>query len=203
MLVDGDRKQLCWIQRAEKRYGLTLTIVLDIIHVIEYLRIAAHAFHGAGTKEAERYVAERLLKVLDGKAGWFAGGMRRAAKNQGLPELRRKRVEKCANYLKNYSKYLRYDRTLKDGLPIGTGAVEGACRFLVKDSLDITGARWSLEGAEAVLRLRALAGSSDYEEYWKFHLEQEYRRNHATHYASGRHPELQKPNRYGHLRVVK
>jgi len=91
--------------------------------------------------------------------------MRRAARTRALPELRLKRVEKCARYLKNYSTYLRYDRAHKDGLPIGTGVIEGACRYLVSDRLDITGARWSLEGAEAILRLRALRASGDFDDY--------------------------------------
>ena len=202
VLVDGDRKQLYWLRSAAKRYRVELTIILDIIHVIEYLWMAAHAFHGDGTKEAEEYVAQRLLMVLEGKAGWVAGGMRRSARSQGLPPLRRKRVEKCANYLKKYSMYLRYDRALQAGLPIGTGVIEGACRYLVSDRLDITGARWSLRGAEAVLRLRALRGSGDFDEYWDFHRDQEYRRNHGSRYAAGHHPQLRAPIRRGHLRLV-
>ena len=50
---------------------------------------------------------------------------------------------------------LRYDQYLAAGYPIGTGVIEGACRSLVKDRMERTGARWSLPGAEAVLRLRA------------------------------------------------
>ena len=202
VLVDGDRKQICWIKRAAKRHRVDVTIVLDVIHVIEYLWMAAHAFHGDGNKQAEEYVAERLRKVLEGKAGWVAGGMRRSARLRNLPDSKRKRVDKCANYLKNYSKYLRYDRALTAGLPIGTGVVEGACRYLVKDRLDITGARWSLAGAEAVLRLRALRGSDDFDEYWDFHRQQEYRRNHGSHYASGAHPRLESPPGNRHLRLV-
>ena len=198
VLVDGDRKQLCWIQRAAKRHSARITIILDIIHVIEYLWMAAHAFHGDGTKEAEQYVSERLLKVLEGKAGWVAGGMRRSARQQGLQPLRQKRVDRCANYLKNYSKYLRYGRALADGLPIGTGVVEGACRHLVRDRMDITGARWSLTGAEAVLRLRALRASGDFDEYWEFHREREYLRNHGARYAAVRHPPRRR-----HLRLVR
>jgi len=52
-----------------------------------------------------------------------------------------------------------YDQYLKLGLPIATGVIEGACRYLVQDRMDRTGARWSLIGAEAVLRLRACAAN--------------------------------------------
>jgi len=69
------------------------------------------------------------------------------------------------------------------GWPIATGVIEGACRFLVADRLDITGARWGLVGAEAVLQLRALRSNGDFDEYWTFHQAQERQRIHATRYA--------------------
>ena len=67
--------------------------------------------------------------------------------------------------------------------------VEGACRYLVKDRMDRTGARWSLQGAEAVLRLRALHSAGDFDEYWRLHLSQEHERNHRARYAQGAIPD--------------
>jgi hypothetical protein len=67
-------------------------------------------------------------------------------------------------------------------MPIATGVIEGACRHLVKDRMDITGARWSLNGAIAILKLRSLRASGDFEEYWKFHEHQEFERNHLSQY---------------------
>jgi hypothetical protein len=63
--------------------------------------------------------------------------------------------------------------------------IEGACRYLIKDRMDITGARWSLEGAETVLRLRSLLVSGDWNDYWRFHLASEHQRNHQSLYTSG------------------
>jgi hypothetical protein len=71
--------------------------------------------------------------------------------------------------LLNHVPYLHYHEYLAAGLPIATGVIEGACRHLVSDRMDLTGARWSLAGAEAVLRLRALRSSGDFDEYWHFH----------------------------------
>jgi hypothetical protein len=67
--------------------------------------------------------------------------------------------------------------------------IEGACRHLVQDRMNLTGARWSLTGAEAVLCLRALRSSNDFDAYWEFHEQQEYERHHASHYADHRVPE--------------
>ena len=71
---------------------------------------------------------------------------------------------------------------------------EGACRHLVNDRLGITGARWRMRGAEAVLRLRALRCSGDFDEYWQFHEAQEWQRTHRQRYADGQVPTLRHPN---------
>jgi len=60
--------------------------------------------------------------------------------------------------------------------------VEGACRHLIADRMDITGARWSPEGAERMLRLRARIAYGDFDSYWAFHLKQEHRRHHQAGY---------------------
>jgi hypothetical protein len=58
------------------------------------------------------------------------------------------------------------------GFPIASGVIEGACRHLFNDRLDITGARWGLMGAESILKLRSIKSSGDFESYWEFHKQQ-------------------------------
>lgn len=61
--------------------------------------------------------------------------------------------------------------------------MEGACRYLIKVRMDITGARWGLTGAEAVLKLRAVHASGDFESYWRqYHLQREHLRVHTIRY---------------------
>ena len=83
--------------------------------------------------------------------------------------------------------------TLAAGYPIATGVIEGACRYLVRDRMDLTGARWRLVGAEAVLKLRALRASGDFDPYWEFHEAREYERNHAQRYAARTAPPVSEP----------
>ena len=71
----------------------------------------------------------------------------------------------------------------RTGWPIATGVIEGACRHLVKDRMDITGARWGTDTAEAILQLRALHANGDFDEYWPYHLHREHERNHPHSYA--------------------
>ena len=76
-------------------------------------------------------------------------------------------ADACAGYLENKQDYLGYPAFLKAGRPVASGLIEGAAHWLVKNRMQVTGARWSLDGAEAVLRLRALAGSGDLDDYWR------------------------------------
>ena len=87
-------------------------------------------------------------------------------------------VETCAAYLLDRPWSLDYKSALAKGCAIATGVIEGACRHLVKDRMGITGARWDLPMAEAVLRLRALQASDHWAAYLRFHLERERFRNH-------------------------
>jgi len=183
VLVDGAEHQLEQIKKLVRRHGVTVMIILDLIHVLEYLWDAAHCFFKVGDDAAEQWVAERALEILRGNAGQVAGGIRRKATKLKLEESKRKNADKCANYLLKNKKYLRYDKYLADGLPIATGVIEGACRYLVKDRMDLTGARWGLDNAEAVLKLRALRVSGDLDEYWHFHRREEYKRQHRSKYA--------------------
>lgn len=155
---------------------------MDIIHVIEYLWKAVRVFYEEGNNGTEKWVSKRLLKILRGKASLVAGGMIRFATLLKIESTHRKPVDTCANYLLKYSPYLRYNEYLQQGMPIATGVIEGACRYLIKDRMDITGARWSLSGAEAVLKLRSIKASGDFDEYWKFHEQQEFYRNHYYQY---------------------
>ena len=182
-VVDGNLSQLDSLLAHAERHRVELTVVVDIIHVLEYVWKAALAFHGEGAPEAEAWVDERFLEILRGRASQVAAGMRRSATLRGLTRAKRKAVDTCAGYLLNYTKYLRYDQYLAAGIPIASGVIEGACRHLVADRMDITGARWSVAGAEAVLRLRALRVSGDLDEYWGFHEAQEHTLNHGMAYA--------------------
>lgn len=203
VLVDGQREQIRRVKKAAQKFGATITIVLDIVHVLEYLWSAAYAFHKDGTPEAEAWVEHQLVKLLSGASGGaIAKSLRLMIKSHNLDAKLAKPVEKAAAYLVKHTKLLHYDRALADGLPIATGVIEGACRYLVQDRLGRTGARWSLAGAEAILRLRALRASGDFDDYWQFHLSKEHERTHASRYADGVVPNPLPPRR-PQLRLVK
>ena len=184
ILIDGDPRQLRRVRRELKKQNITATVILDIIHVIEYLWSAARVFYDETSPECELWVKDKLLNILQGEAGHAAAGMRRSATLKGIKSKDRKPIDRTAKYILKYTPYLKYDDYLRKGYPIATGVIEGACRHLIKDRMDITGARWSLSGAEAIMKLRSLKSSGDFENYWQFHENQEYLRNYGPDYCS-------------------
>jgi|APFre7841882630_1041343.scaffolds.fasta_scaffold26086_1 hypothetical protein len=183
VVVDGGEQQLLDILETARSYQAKITLVLDFIHVLEYLWKAAHCFHSVGGYQAEEWVKETALQVLHGGAKNVAVHLRRNATRQQLSKSNRQPLDKCADYLDKYRPMLEYDSFLSDGLPIASGVIEGACRHLIKDRLDRTGARWRLKSAEAIIRIRSLRSSGDFDAYWKFHRTQELQRNHSCRYA--------------------
>lgn len=182
-LVDGNATQIEHIRKAARKEGITVRIIVDLIHVIEYLWSAAYCFHPAGSPEAQSWVTTRVKALLEGAdASDIAAGMRRSATLQGIDK--RGAVDECAAYLIKHRLFLCYGEALEKGWPIATGVIEGACRHLVRERLDCSGARWTVEGAEAILALRSLRLSGDFDEYWEFHLAQEHHRNHTSQYKN-------------------
>ncbi len=186
VLVDGNRTQIDAIVAEAAGRGVSIHIVLDFVHVLEYLWKAAWSLFYTGDPDAETWVAEQAVKILSGKAGHVVAGIRRRATRFGYSAKERAGADECANYLTAKKSYLDYHTALARGWPIATGVIEGACRHLVKDRMDITGARWGLATAEAVLHLRALTTNGDFDAYWPFHLQQERQRIHDSRYLQRR-----------------
>jgi hypothetical protein len=147
-LLDGNLDQIDAVERMAHNCGVEVTIVLDLIHALGYLWSAGKGLLGdVAASEVEAWVGERCERLLRGQASQVAAGIRRSATRRRLRGPARTAVDKCANYLLKYKEFLRYHEYLRDGLPIATGVIEGACRSVVRDRMDITGARWGLPGA--------------------------------------------------------
>jgi hypothetical protein len=183
-LVDGNNHQIDRINAEANAREVAVSITIDFIHVLEYVWKAAWSFHQEGDPAAELWVRRHAQNILAGNATNVAGQIRRQATNTHLDPSQRVGADTCATYLTNKRRYLDYPTALTNGWPIATGVIEGACRHLVKDRMDLTGARWGLDGAEAILKLRAIHSNRDFDQYWRYHLSQEHQRNHRSLYAN-------------------
>jgi hypothetical protein len=171
-LMDGERA--LWDMQRE--HFADAVGILDLFHVLERLWAVAHCSHREGSDGARRYVEERLRDLLQGRVSYVIAGLRRRLNGGKLSGPKRKVIESAAEYLANNKEHMRYDEYLAKGYPIGSGVAEGACRHLVKDRLEQTGMRWTVEGAQAMLHVRALYLNGQWGEFLEYRIEQEQAR---------------------------
>ncbi len=175
-LMDGERA-LWDMQRVHFSGAVG---ILDLFHVLERLWAVAHCFHAEGSDGARQYVEERLRDLLQGRVGYVIAGLRRRLSGGKLSGPKRAVVKSAVEYLANNREHMRYDEYLAAGYPIGSGVAEGACRHLVKDRMEQTGMRWTVEGAQAMLHVRALYLNDQWEEFLEYRVEQEQTRLYAS-----------------------
>ena len=178
LLIDGDEKQIEYAEAEARKRQMSLTLVLDVIHVIHYLWTIALLLCAGNRPDADAWVSHILRQLLTRHPLDVVSTIRQTATNRRLAGADRQALDDAIEYLRKNSRYIHYAEFLAEGLPIATGVIEGACRHLVQDRMGITGARWGLAVAEAVLKLRAIRASDDWDEYWRLHLDSEHARNH-------------------------
>jgi hypothetical protein len=170
-LTDGERALQIRVDRK-----LKVTLILDLMHVVEKLWKAAYVFHPEGSLEAELWALDRTLRILLGDVGQVVKGIRQSITKRGLSGARRKTLQGVAGYLYRNRTRMHYDEYLANGWPIASGPVEGACKNLIKDRMERSGMRWTEQMAEAIVQLRAVYLSGDFDRYWQFHIEQDQQR---------------------------
>jgi hypothetical protein len=180
-LADGNKEQIRQIRAQAAARTIDITIVCDFIHVTEYLWDAAWCFFPEASPDAGPWVRARAAAILDGRALQAAAALRAdSTADPGLSAAKRKAAARTAAYLEAKAPWLDYPQALAADWPISTGVIEGACRYLIKDRMGITGARWGIQTAEAILQLRALHANGDFDAYWTYHLHREHQRNHQA-----------------------
>jgi hypothetical protein len=160
----SDGQEALWEARSEWLPERAVGI-LDLLHVTPRLWQAAHVFHEEGSQEAEDFVRDRLLRVLQGKAEGVIRGLREMATKRGLVGAQKRTITTVCAYLEANLEQMRYDEYLQAGYPIATGVVEGACRHLVKDRMERAGMHWTIPGAQAMLDVRSIYVSGLWEQY--------------------------------------
>jgi hypothetical protein len=147
--------------------------VLDLMHVLPRLWQAAYVFHAEGSEEAEEFMRDRLLRVLEGKVATVVSGLRQMATKHKLTVANRKTLHAACNFLAKNRHRMKYDEYLSSGYPIATGVIEGACRHVIKDRMERAGMRWKVLGAQAMLHLRTIHANGDWEKFQEFRVERE------------------------------
>jgi hypothetical protein len=191
-LVDGNKQQLSAIAAHAQERGLKVPVLIDFIHVSGYLGKAAAALHPGDPQAAREWADGQRLRVLHGRARAVAATLASVAARARARNSRHDLtdVDKAVTYLTNNHKYMGYDKALAAGWPIATGVIEGACRFVIEDRFGITGARWSPDGADVILKLRAVVVNGDLDDYMTYYKQRYLEDIHLTRYDPASIPHL-------------
>lgn len=151
--------------------------ILDWMHAAEYLWKTAYLWLPESSPKAHAWVEQQKTRFIRGKVKQVIRTIRQLVRNGTIRgKARCHTALKVADYYERHRHRMRYDRYRRMGLPIGSGAVEGTCRYLVKDRMERSGMRWTIDGAQAVLNLRAVVKSGHQTQFWDWHRKHEHQR---------------------------
>jgi hypothetical protein len=173
-LCDG--QEALWVACAGAAPDPGRVDILDLLHVTPRLWQAAKLLYGEKGKEVVPFVRQRVLEILEGKVDSVLRGLRRLGAARGLGGAKKRALRRICGYLRKNRARMQYDVYLREGYPIASGVIEGACRHLIKDRMERAGMHWTEAGAQAMLDLRSVWISGHWEAFQTYRIEQETER---------------------------
>jgi hypothetical protein len=168
-LADGERG----LWNLKEKYFPEAVGILDWYHMSEYLWKAVYVFYPEGSQESKDWIKEMEKKMFEGRVSDVVKGIQvRITKNK-IKGNKLNTLRKVIEYFKNNKERMKYNEYISKGYPIGSGNVESACRYLIKDRMERTGMRWKFKGAQAILSLRAIYINNDLNDYWDYYMKNE------------------------------
>lgn len=188
--ISGIHQGMAWLaQQVDTRRGTKqkLVVLMDgqeslwdtaalhwddegVVEILDFLHVAVYIWEASGLFDLDRagkekFTRDRLEKLLCGKAKSVVRGLRRMGALHGLAGDHQKDLARICGYLEKHQSRMAYDVYLAEGYPIASGVIEGACRHLVKDRMERSGMRWTLEGARSMLNVRAAFQSDHWNDF--------------------------------------
>jgi len=176
ILIDGDRGLEKAVKKVLEDRNIKSSIsavILDIIHVTEYLWKAANANFGEKSKDRVPWVKAQCLLVLQSKVSDVIENIEVFKSKQQGNIAKEKSFNTVLTYFENHQHMMDYKTYLEAGFPIATGVIESACGHFVQSRMEKNGMRWSMDGAQKILNLRAINKNEDWEEYMKYYIKTE------------------------------
>ncbi len=174
LLMDGQKS--LWEAGRRELPQTDMVEILDLLHATPRIWDAAHLFYGRDEEQALSFVYDRVLRILKGEVRSVIAGLRQMGTKRKLRGKKRKKLAKICGYLENNAHRMRYDVYVAAGYPIASGVIEGACRHFVKDRMERSGMRWTIESAQAMLDVRSTYLNGDWDDFMQYRIEQETQR---------------------------
>lgn len=175
-LMDG-QESLWETMKLHLSFGARTVPILDILHALVYAWEAAGLFEKDDGRR-RTFTRNRLLRILRGEVKGVIKGLRRLGTASKLKGEAAKDLARICGYLEKNAHRMQYDEYLRRGYPIASGVIEGACRHLVKDRMERSGMRWTLEGARSMLHVRAAFQSDHWESFLNERMKRETEQTH-------------------------
>jgi hypothetical protein len=161
-------------------------LVLDIIHAVEYLWKAGTALYGETDPYRAEWVEAQTLQLLSSHTEQVIQWLEAKADVLTHNSQAAKTLRSVAGYFRRNQPYMDYAEYLRRGWPIGTGVIEGTCRHLVKDRMELSGMRWTIAGAGALVALRAVNENGDWEDFHQFRRTRRHQELYGTPFHANR-----------------
>jgi hypothetical protein len=173
ILIDGEIS----LWKLATWYFKGWTEIIDLMHVIKKLWIAAHQHYKPKSPEAKEFVKERTLYLLQGRLDLVIEDLEISLVDGTLSRKKAETVKKqVLGYLRKNAHRMKYDEYLERGLPITTAIIESGCKNLINDRMERSGMIWCLTGAEAMLKARSMFLQGNWNEFWEYRIRKEKQR---------------------------
>ena len=143
--------------------------ILDFYHAAQNLWKAAKACWDGRTQQSRQWFAQARRKLRDGKANEVLTDLQAALELEDLPESACNTLDNLVHYLDSHRDHIDYAQFKALGLPIGSGMVESACKWLIQQRFKGVGMRWSEDGFNHLLHLRLAWVNARFDDLFPMH----------------------------------
>lgn len=148
-----------WIaDQVESQFGKRGSYLIDFYHLCEYLSAAAPT---GPTRDA--WIEEQKSRMKRGEKDQVLQALRERLEPE---KIEKAPVRACYRYLENRENQFDYPKAIQEELPIGSGEIESAHRYVIQKRLKLPGTWWRLDHAEHMLALRVLRANGSWDSYW-------------------------------------
>jgi hypothetical protein len=152
-----------WIrEQIERHFFGQASYLIDFWHVSQYLAAASEQIL---PRQAKAWLHQQQERLKQNRLSTVLRSLRPHLEAEQVAE-EQAPVRVCFRYLANRIGQLDYRSALQAGLPIGSGEVESAHRYVIQARLKIAGAWWKRENAEKMLALRVARANDEWQSYW-------------------------------------
>lgn len=157
---DGAR----WIaSQVEEKFGSNGTYLIDFYHLCEYLSAAALS---CAPSNKENWLKTQKETLKSGEYSSVLHALRPHLEPNTIEDSQAP-VRACHRYIKNRPEQLDYKTAIEQELPIGSGEIESAHRYVLQKRLKLAGAWWNIEHAKNMIQLRTCRANDLWNVYWK------------------------------------